>query len=191
MTAEQKRRVTESMAADPDFRAEMQALAELSASAESPGAVFAAYDFCGHEIMPPGPTVWRWLDVAKSPMAPGGDITQISDGDLVLALAIICQGREAIKHYLSMPMRIRRADEITAAAIAAAVESETIENAYQYCDRFDATVQEIADFVVRVLQDNAPVTVKKNSDDAMTNGSANYTPLPPQPCTSSLTMSSE
>jgi hypothetical protein len=54
--------------------------------------------------------------------------------------------------------------------LAETAEAEAIEGAYNWADQFDATIQEIADLVVAVLQSSAPIAIKKNCDDAQTNG---------------------
>jgi len=103
-------------------------------------------------------------------MAPGGDFETIVDADLVLALRIICEGRDAIKPYLSLPARQRRATDARAMELAESAEAEAIEGAYAWADQFDAGIQEIADIVIEVLQASAPVSIKKNCDGATTNG---------------------
>jgi len=170
MSPDEQKRLIDAMQADPGFRAEMAALAAEPEQPDGGGAVFSGWEFCGLHIDPPGPRVWRWLDIARSPMAPGGDFESIVDADLVLALRIICEGRDAIKPYLSLPARQRRATDARAMELAESAEAEAIEGAYAWADQFDAGIQEIADIVIEVLQASAPVAIKKNCDDATTNG---------------------
>jgi len=170
MSSDEQKRLIDAMQADPDFRAEMAALAAEPEQSAGSGAAFSGWDFCGRHIAPPGPRVWRWLDIANSPLAPGGDFASLTDADLVLALRVICEGRDAIKPYLSLPARQRRASDARAIELAESAEAEAIEGAYNWADQFDATIQEIADIVVEVLQSSAPIAIKKNCNDAPMNG---------------------
>jgi len=170
MSPGDQKKLVEAIQSDPGFRAEMAALAAEPEQSDGSGAAFTGWEFCGRHIAAPGPRVWRWLDIANSPLAPGGDFASLTDADLVLALRVICEGRDAIKPYLSLPARQRRATDARAMELAETAEAEAIEGAYNWADQFDATIQEIADIVVEVLQASAPIAIKKNCNDAPTNG---------------------
>jgi len=170
------------MQSDPDFQSEMAAT--YRQRHESSGSVFSGYDLGGVPVAAPGPRVWRWLDICGSPLAPGGNFEDLTDQDLVIALAIIAQGRKAIAPYLSLPMRLRRADDPD--AITAEVAAQAVGDAYDYIEATfgELTAQDIANFVLVVLQDHAPIAVKKNCDDVTTSGSEQSMQPAPTPSTS-------
>jgi hypothetical protein len=163
MTKDEDRALVDAINTDPDFQREMADASARQDAAETE-CVFAGVTLGGKRIAPPGPSVWRWLEAAKSPLAPGGDFSTLCDADLVLALAIICRGRAAIDDLLSLPIRQRRSDDPESLADAAAVVC--VEAAYAYAEKefgpAVAGIQPIADAVVQLLKANAPASVKKN-----------------------------